>query len=91
MPAMLSREEYQAFKSKFLRQLFIGLVITTILTIVLVGLFAYFQGVEMGAHGWIAMIVGIVLSFALGGTLTAVMVLGRRAGGDEAAGEIDWE
>lgn len=88
---MLNREEYEAFKSKFLRQLFIGLVIVTLITIALIGLFAYSSGVAMGPHGWIAMIIGIVLSFALGGTLTAVMVLGRRAGGDEAAGEIDWE
>ena len=88
---MMKRAEYEAFKSKFLKQLFIGLVIVTIVTMVLVGLFAYSQGAKMGPHGWFAMMIGIVISYALGGTLTAVMVLGRRAGGDEAAGEIDWE
>ena len=88
---MMDRKEYLTFKKMFLRRLALGLVITAALTILLVGLYAHIQGVAMGAHGWIAMIIGVVFSFALGGALTAVMVLGRRAGGDEAAGEIDWE
>ena len=88
---MLNRDEYQAFKRMFLRRLVLGLSVITVLMIVLVGAFARMEGVALGPHGWFAMIIGIVVSFALGGTLTAVMVLGRRAGGDEAAGQIDWE
>ena len=88
---MLNREEYKAFKTMFLRRLIVGLLVAMAATIIFVAVFAHIQNVEMGAHGWLAMIIGIVFSFALGGLLTAVMVLGRRAGGDEAAGEIDWE
>ena len=79
------------FKERFLRQLGIGLLIVAVITIVVVSLFANAQGVEMGPHGWFAMIVGIIVSYGIGGLLTAVMVLGRRAGGDEAASEIEWE
>lgn len=88
---MKNQAEYEAFKAKFLRQLTIGLVITAILMMAFGGAYAYFTKSNMGVHGWIAMCVGIILSFALAGLLTAIMVLGRRAGGDESAGEIDWE
>ena len=88
---MLKPAEYRAFKAQFLRRLKIGLILTSVIMIALVGIYAHVSEVEMSAHGWIAMCIGIVLSFALGGALTAVMVLGRRSGGDEAAGRIDWE
>ena len=88
---MKDRAKYEAFKSRFLRQLAIGLILSAVLMMAFGGLYAYLSGSNMGAHGWIAMCIGIVLSFALAGVLTAVMVLGRRAGMDEAAGEVDWE
>lgn len=88
---MKNRAEYEAFKAQFLRRLTIGLIITAALMMAFGGAYAYFSSSNMGVHGWIAMCVGIIFSFALAGVLTAVMVLGRRAGGDESAGEIDWE
>ncbi|WP_291843130.1 hypothetical protein [Maricaulis sp.] len=44
-------------------------------------------GVEMSAHGWIALGLGTVVSLALGGTLSTVLVISRRRGFDEAAHE----
>lgn len=88
---MLDRAEYEAFKAKFLKRLAIGLVVTAMLMIAAIGAITYFSGIAMSGHGWAAMCIGIILSLALGGGLTSIMVLGRRAGGDEAAGKIDWE
>lgn len=88
---MLDPAEYRAFKAQFLRRLTIGLILTSLIMIALVGVYAHFSGVKMSAHGWIAMCIGIVLSFTLGGALTALMVLSRRAGADEAGGNIDWD
>jgi len=50
-------------------------------------------GVEMSMHGWIALGLGIALSLGLGGALSALLVISRRRGFDEAAheasGQID--
>lgn len=88
---MVELKNYEAFKAKFLRQLIIGMTIAAILMLTFGGVYAHLSGARMGVHGWIAMCIGTIISFAIAGTLTAVMVLGRRSGGDEAAGEIDWE
>jgi len=88
---MKNRSEYEAFKARFVRQLAIGMTILAILMMAFGGIYAFASDSNMGVHGWIAMCIGIILSFILAGVLTAVMVLGRRAGMDEAAGEIDWE
>lgn len=88
---MKDRSGYEAFKAKFVRRLAIGMTILAILMMAFGGIYALATDSNMGVHGWIAMCIGIILSFILAGVLTAVMVLGRRAGMDEAAGEIDWE
>lgn len=44
-------------------------------------------GVEMSVHGWVALGLGIVVSLALGGALSTVLVISRRRGFDEAAHE----
>lgn len=88
---MLDKAEYRAFKAQFLRRLAIGLFFTAVAMIAIIATYIQIEGIKMSAHGWVAFCIGIVLSLGLGGALTAVMVLGRRAGGDEAAGKIDWE
>ena len=88
---MKNRAEYGAFKKQFVRRLTLGLVFGAVLMMAFGGIYAFASSSNMGVHGWIAMCVGIIVSFALAGVLTAVMVLGRRAGLDESAGEIDWE
>ncbi|MEA2933741.1 MAG: hypothetical protein QOD74_387 [Variibacter sp.] len=41
------------------------------------------SGVEMSAHGYIAMVLGIVLSLAVGGGLMALVFYSHRHGYDE--------
>ena len=43
---------------------------------------------HMGIHGWIALVLGTVLSLVLGGGLSAVLVISRRRGFDEAAHQV---
>lgn len=43
---------------------------------------------EMGAHGWVALVLGTVLSFVVGGGLSAILVVSRRRGYDEAAHDL---
>lgn len=88
---MSDRAKYEEFKSKFIGRLTLGMTVAGILMLVFAAVYTNITGVDMGTHGWMAMIVGTVISFAIAGLLTAVMVLGRRSGGDEAAGEIEWE
>lgn len=88
---MSDNPEYDAFKPWFLKRLAAGLFVAAVLMLAFGAAYTHFSGVTMGMHGWVAMTIGIFVSFAIAGTLTAVMVLGRRNGGDEAAGGIDWE
>lgn len=43
------------------------------------------SGVDMTMHGWIALGLGSTVSLALGGVLSAVLIISRRRGFDEAA------
>lgn len=79
------------FRARFLRRLTLGMTFAALCMLAFGGAYAHFSHSNMGLHGWVAMAVGTVISFTLAGVLTAVMVLGRRGGADEAAGEIDWE
>lgn len=88
---MSGQADEKIFKAMFLRRLTIGLILTAAVMIAFGGAYAHYSDSNMGLHGWIAMCIGTVLSFALAGVLTAIMVLGRRAGGDEVAGRVDWE
>lgn len=88
---MENKADYEAFKAKFIKRLTLAIVVVAVLMMAFGGGYAYLTDSNMGVHGWIAMCIGIIISFVIAGALTAVMVLGRRAGGDEAAGEIDWE
>ncbi len=56
-------------------------------TIVMVAIMTSAMGVAMSLHGWIALIIGTIMSFALGLGLTAILVWGRRNGFDEGAHE----
>lgn len=42
-------------------------------------------GVEMSVHGWVALGLGTAVSLALGGALSAALIISRRRGYDEAA------
>ena len=42
-------------------------------------------GVEMSGHGWLAMVLGIVLSLVVGGGLMTLVFYSSRHGYDEAA------
>ncbi|GGE47388.1 hypothetical protein GCM10011367_22720 [Marinicauda pacifica] len=44
--------------------------------------------VEMGAHGWVALALGTLLSLIVGGGLSAILVISRRRGYDEGAHEL---
>ncbi|WP_203292944.1 hypothetical protein [Maricaulis parjimensis] len=52
--------------------------------------FGYFRlpEVSMGLHGWIALGLGTVLSIIVGGGLSAILIISRRRGFDEAAHEV---
>ena len=43
--------------------------------------------ISMGRHGWIALGLGIALSVIVGGSLSAILIISRRHGYDEAAHE----
>lgn len=42
---------------------------------------------EMGVHGWVALVLGTLLSVVVGGGLAAILIISRRRGYDEAAHE----
>ncbi len=44
--------------------------------------------ISMGRHGWIALGLGIVLSVVVGGGLSAILIISRRRGFDEAAHDM---
>ena len=65
-------------------------LLAAVLVILMCGAFMVFgmirlAGVEMSVHGWIALGLGTAVSLVLGGTLSAVLVISRRRGFDEAA------
>ena len=43
--------------------------------------------ISMGPHGWIALGLGIAFSVVVGGGLSAILIISRRHGYDEAAHE----
>ncbi|WP_375284359.1 hypothetical protein [Marinicauda pacifica] len=69
----------------------LGLVVTAAIAICMT--FIVFTGrllptVEMGAHGWVALVLGTVLSLIVGGGLSAILVISRRRGFDEGAHDL---
>ncbi|MEO0981612.1 MAG: hypothetical protein AAFX03_03050 [Pseudomonadota bacterium] len=56
-------------------------------TIGLIAVATAAMGATMSIHGWAALIIGAVLSFAVGLSLSALLVWGRRNGYDEGAHE----
>jgi ABC-type multidrug transport system permease subunit len=42
---------------------------------------------EMGVHGWVALVLGTLLSVVVGGGLAAILIISRRRGYDEMAHE----
>jgi hypothetical protein len=50
--------------------------------------FANMPQVHMGVHGWIALGLGTVLSIVVGGGLSAILIISRRRGYDEAAHDV---
>lgn len=79
------------FTGTFIRRLSLAAIIATAGVMLTALIYVKTTGIDMGAHGWIALLVGTVISFAVSGVLTTVLVMGRRNGTDEAATEIEWE
>lgn len=79
------------FKTKFIRRLTLAGIAATAAMMLFAFIYVKTSGIGMGAHGWVALFVGTVLSFLLSGILTTVLVFGRRNGTDDAATEIEWE
>ena len=80
------------FAGKLIGGLAIGAVIATATVIALVFLMSQSSmGATMSSHGWIALLAGTAISFLVAGTLTTVLVLGRRHGFDEGAHEFVWD
>ena len=48
-------------------------------------------GTQMSAHGWAAMIAGILISLIVGGALSFILVWSRRNGFDENAHQVIWQ
>lgn len=66
-------------------------VVVVIIGIYLAAGAAALPSVEMSRHGWIALGLGTVVSVLVGGALTAVLVISRRRGFDEAAHNVQEE
>jgi len=71
----------------------IGMALAVLAAIAICVVFMVFIGrqlpaVEMGAHGWVALALGTLLSLIVGGGLSAILVIGRRRGYDEAAHDL---
>jgi hypothetical protein len=64
---------------------FIGLVMLT------VWIMGGFDGAELGFHGWIAMILGMTITSALGVILMALVFHSDRSGQDDSAGRARYE
>ena len=66
-----------------------GLTVATLLgllaacTAVAVYLWTSMEGVEMSAHGWVAMILGIIFTFGLGVGLMALVFISNKRGYDD--------
>jgi NADH:ubiquinone oxidoreductase subunit 5 (subunit L)/multisubunit Na+/H+ antiporter MnhA subunit len=74
-------------RSAFTLIVLLGLLILAVLT----GFWAWQQigAVEIGTHGWIALGLGAVLTFAVGAGLMALMFFSARRGYDERAHQAD--
>ncbi|MBM3545674.1 MAG: hypothetical protein FJX54_01875 [Alphaproteobacteria bacterium] len=46
------------------------------------------DAVSIGVHGWIALILGVVFSLAVGGGLMALVFISSRRGHDEAVHDV---
>lgn len=44
--------------------------------------------VEMGVHGWVALVLGTIVSLIVGGGLAAILVISRRRGFDDGAHDL---
>ncbi|WP_192900953.1 hypothetical protein [Marinicauda algicola] len=71
----------------------LGMALVTLAGVAISVVFLVFAGkllpaVEMGVHGWAALVLGTALSFLVGGGLSAILVIGRRRGYDEAAHDL---
>lgn len=79
------------FQGRFVRRLALGGIVATALVMAFALVYVRVTGISMGAHGWIALSVGTVISFLVSGILTTVLVMGGRNGTDDAATDIEWE
>ncbi len=75
------------FNQKLGAWLVAGFLIATVLLVYVIGLMNEYMGADMSAHGWAALVAGVVASFIVGGGLTGILVWSRRNGYDEAAHE----
>lgn len=71
----------------------IGMTLVVLAAIVICAAFIFLiahqlPSAEMGAHGWVALVLGTVLSLTVGGGLCAILVISRRRGYDEAAHDL---
>ncbi len=51
-------------------------------------LLAGLDSVSIGVHGWIALILGVIFSLAVGGGLMALVFISSRRGHDEAVHDV---
>lgn len=67
--------------------LFIAAAVVAMLIALAFGVFGWraAAGAELGMHGWIALVLGAVLTLAVGGGLMALVFYSARHGYDEAA------
>ena len=63
------------------------IVLAALLTLVVLGMASTWSRVDwhMSIHGWIALLLGVVISLALGGGLMALSFFSARKGYDERA------
>ena len=67
-----------------------GMTFVVLATIAICSVFLLFAlrhmpSAELGAHGWVALVLGTLLSLIIGGGLSAILIISRRRGYDEAA------
>ena len=66
----------------------LGFIALVMLTVWIMG---GFDGAELGLHGWVAMILGMTVTSALGVTLMALVFHSDRSGQDDGAGRAKYE
>jgi hypothetical protein len=66
----------------------LGFIALVMLTVWIMG---GFDGAELGFHGWVAMILGMTVTSALGVALMALVFHSDRSGQDDSAGRGRYE